>query len=346
MCAQPGLGSMNFGGKLNEVRMLRVFSASGEELAALDAETAAAKGSTVGALKRYLVEKCLETSRFQVKILRGDECELSDDESIVPPVDLHVVLMNHLAPDEERDGKFLESCRDGLAEDVEQRLTALQDPNVIAFSAQDGFPLPGLGLATRRGHLKVAKLLLEAGAEIHPPDIATTPLGDAAEANELELARLLLEFGAIQKPPTENFGKTPLCLASENGHVDMVRLLLDSRGDPEVHFRDGMGPLHFAAQWGFADVLRLLIDSKANIEAEDEDLNRPLHFAAQNGRLEAVQVLVDAGANRMAKTEEGETAFEIAAFSGERAIAVLVAPVGMPKQEVEALLDQIDGAED
>ena len=325
--------------------MLRVFSAAGEELAALDAETAAAEGPTVGALKRYLLANCLEkkTSKFQVKILLGgDERVLLDDEAIMPPVDLQLMLMNHLAPDKERDRKFLESSRDGLVEDVEQRLTALQDPNVVAWSAQDALDLPALCLATRKGHLEVVRLLLEAGAEIQPPDIATTPLLDAAWTNELDVARLLLDFGALQWAPVGNL--VPLCKASECGHLDMVRLLLDSKADPDVHFLDGRRPLHFAAQWGFTDVVRLLIDSKANIEVEDEELCRPLHYAAQNGRLEAVQVLVDAGANRMAKTEEGETAFEIAALGGERAIAELVAPVDMPKQAVKELLDQIDGA--
>ena len=145
-------------------QMLRLLSAaSGEELAALDAsefDALADRGSTVGALKRHLAASHFEGkyTMFQLRILRGAE-ELQDGEVIELPMDLQLIVMNHLPPDEERDERFVDSCRQGRLDEVNQRLEALQDPNV---SGECG--ASALVLAAGHGHFGVVQLLQEAGA--------------------------------------------------------------------------------------------------------------------------------------------------------------------------------------
>jgi ankyrin repeat protein len=39
-------------------------------------------------------------------------------------------------------------------------------------------------------------------------------------------------------------GRTPLYWTSENGHVDVVKLLLEKGADPAAANRDGRTPLH------------------------------------------------------------------------------------------------------
>ena len=127
--------------------MLRIrLAASGKEVAVLDASEFKAVdeqyGPTVNALKRYLAQKHFRKrfSRFQFRILRqGDIQEMEDDESITPPVDLQLILMNHMPPDEERDARFIESCKAGRVDEVEQSLKALQNPNVMLIY---GIPAP------------------------------------------------------------------------------------------------------------------------------------------------------------------------------------------------------------
>ena len=118
--------------------MLRISSAaSGEQLLCLDAAHVDALvqgyGSTVGSLKRHLAERHFQKrySRFQLRFLReGAPDELQDDENIMPLMDLQLMLMNHLPPDEDRDRLFLESCRAGRVGEVEQKLKGFQDPDV------------------------------------------------------------------------------------------------------------------------------------------------------------------------------------------------------------------------
>ena len=43
----------------------------------------------------------------------GDSSEMEDEESIMLPLDLQLILMSHLPPGAERDERFIESCSDG-----------------------------------------------------------------------------------------------------------------------------------------------------------------------------------------------------------------------------------------
>jgi hypothetical protein len=75
------------------------------------------------------------------------------------------------------------------------------------------------------GHVAVAKLLLEHGADIHARDNANwTPLHWAAYKGHFDVARLLLERGA--DPTVKNRdGKTPLDLAREAGYDGVVSVI-------------------------------------------------------------------------------------------------------------------------
>ena len=62
-------------------------------------------------------------------------------------------------------------------------------------------------------------------------DESHTVLGIAAEKGNLEILKLLLEKGTnVNVNMPNNFGRTPLWLASAHGHIDVVRELLKQKG--------------------------------------------------------------------------------------------------------------------
>ena len=62
----------------------------------------------------------------------------------------------------------------------------------------------------------------------------------------LDVVRHLVEVGA-DKDQAQNQGATPLFIAAENGHLDVVRHLVDVGADKDKARDDGATPLFIAA---------------------------------------------------------------------------------------------------
>lgn len=85
-----------------------------------------------------------------------------------------------------------------------------------------------LTLACCGGFLEVADFLIKAGADIELG--ASTPLMEAAQEGHLDLVRYLLETNANVHTQTQT-GDTALTYACENGHTDVADLLLQFSAD-------------------------------------------------------------------------------------------------------------------
>ena len=102
-------------------------------------------------------------------------------------------------------------------------------------------------------------------------DFGESLLGRAAYLGHIEIARLLLDRGADVNY-NDDTGYTALKLAAEEGHLEMVRLLLDAGADMTIcGGLDAGNPLHKAAQCGHVAVVRLLLERGADPNAPDMD---------------------------------------------------------------------------
>ena len=82
----------------------------------------------------------------------------------------------------------------------------------------------------------------------------------------------------------DNDEATALNLAAENGHVDVVKLLLNAKANVEAEDGLGQTPLILATENGHVDAVKLLLNAKANTEAEDKIFEQtPLSWAGANG---------------------------------------------------------------
>jgi ankyrin repeat protein len=167
-------------------------------------------------------------------------------------------------------------------------------------------PIPGaltpLLYAARDGRLDAARILLDAGADIHTTDAnRITPLISAIVNNRIDVARLLIDRGA-DIHAADWYGRTPLWAAVETRNMDvdnasfansidraplleLIQVLLAKGANPNVRTTEappirraflrvtgtlewvdftGMTPFLYAARAGDVTVMRLLLEHKAD----------------------------------------------------------------------------------
>ena len=166
------------------------------------------------------------------------------------------------------------------------------DPNT-----RDPDGLPGLYLAVREPSLKAAEALI------------AWPKSN-------------VEVRTVQD-------ESPLMMAALKGHLEIARKLIAR--DADVN-KTGWAPLHYAATNGHVPVIRLLLDHHAYIDAESPNGTTPLMMAAHYGSPEAVKLLLEAGADSALKNKLGLTALDFAQRANRSDAAGLIAAFVRGKQ--------------
>ena len=95
--------------------------------------------------------------------------------------------------------------------------------------------------AAKKGHVEVARVLLDGGANKNWQDGFTsekTALMHACARGHIEMVRFLLEAG-VKLNMTDFEGKTALMHAAGNGHAKIVSLLLEAGADRYLRDNDG-----------------------------------------------------------------------------------------------------------
>ena len=118
---------------------------------------------------------------------------------------------------------------------------------------------------------------------------------------------------------TSKDGKTLLMIASEYGHLEVVRELCDRGADVNAAMTyGGSTSLMIASQEGRLEIVRELCERGANVNAATNNGWTSLMSASQNGHLEVVRELCKRGADMNAKSKYGYTALLLASDMGTR----------------------------
>lgn len=153
---------------------------------------------------------------------------------------------------------------------------------VKEFATEYGFT--PLHLAAQAGHDSLVRMLLNQGVQV---DAATTtmsiiPLHLAAQQGHIAVVGMLLSRSTQQQHAKDWRGRTPLHLASVNGKREMVSLLIAQGSNINVMDQNGWTGMHYATKAGHLDVVKLFVNSSADAQAETKDGKVPLCFAAAN----------------------------------------------------------------
>ena len=126
------------------------------------------------------------------------------------------------------------------------------------------------------------KRLLEEGADV------------TAMTRSMAYRRRTIFGGFIEK--VHFGGYTALMLASQTGHTDVAKLLIEAGADVNAQDNNGETALMLVSDEGHTDIVKMLIEKGADVNAQTNDGQTALRIASQEGHTEVAQLLIEAGA--------------------------------------------------
>ena len=127
----------------------------------------------------------------------------------------------------------------------------------------------------------------------------------------------------INLPNEENYW-TALHLATSNGKVDVVNLLLRNGAKVNAKTKDGMTALHIAAKNGNKQIIEILLKKGIEIDLQDIEGSTALHIAISNGLEDIVDLLLTNGADINCKNKQSRSALDIATEENQKKIVELL----------------------
>jgi ankyrin repeat protein len=135
---------------------------------------------------------------------------------------------------------------------------------------------------------------------------------NAAKSGDVDAVKKILndDKGLLLGHYDRETKKTPLMLACERGHLQVVRFLAATNPDKHIDLKDpnGFTALMIASQNGDGNVVTALLKNKARVHSRSKLGDTALILAAKYGYPSIVQALIDKGSDVDATNENGHTA--------------------------------------
>lgn len=203
---------------------------------------------------------------------------------------------------------------------------------VLLFSAtQVVGQISDLTYAASEGQTKTVAQLLKSGTNPNALNQkGITPLYSASEKGHLQIVKMLVDqYGAnvnFQIPVSSSccHGWTALMIAAAEGHKDVVQYLLSKGANPNLRNQYGRTALMFPVNYGYLEIAKLLIDKGADPNAVDENGRGMVIVATEKNHPGVLKLLLTAGAKADVKNSEGKTALQIAETRGHSEIVQIL----------------------
>src|SRR5207247_5702206 len=170
------------------------------------------------------------------------------------------------------------------------RAAAEGDLETVASQINRGVSVDSIGddgdtallAAIRRGRTRVVSFLLHRGADLR--SCSPTAMDVASRQGYVDIVKLLIRHGVSARSSMAG-GFTALHAAAAKGHVSVAEVLIDRGADVNSVAHGTSTPLHEAAtNRGGRAIIELLVRAGADVEAAPAGYT-PLQFAASTGNV-------------------------------------------------------------
>lgn len=155
------------------------------------------------------------------------------------------------------------------------------------------------------------------------PGGTTTPLHRAVMEGQLDILKLLLDHRADPNIRDE-VNSTPLHLAIEVGRKKAVDLLLRHNANPDVQNNANHTPLYYAILAKDVGLVKILLEHDANPNAQEALGQSLLHLAAKKDEIVSVNMLLEHGADPNVKDAGGTAPLHYAIRADGKNVASLL----------------------
>jgi pectate lyase len=180
-----------------------------------------------------------------------------------------------------------------------------------------------LHFAVEKGHKEIVELLIDKGADVNANNTrGQTPTDVVGTRNRKEIVELLTKHGATI---------SSIHTAAVVGDLARVRAFLENGIDINVKDNQGNTPLHLAAQGGHREVVEFLLSKDSDVNTRRTGYpagDTPLHTAVRAGNIDIVELLLRNGADTDVKNESGQTPLDIALSRNRKDIIELLISKG------------------
>lgn len=173
------------------------------------------------------------------------------------------------------------------------------------------------------------EVLLSKGYEIdESAEKGETPFIGSLSSHLNSSTKWLLEHGANVNQVAKEGGRSALHYAIANEDMELVKLLLQYKADPNVVDSAQLSPFHYAVSNNSVEIAKLLQELGADIHAKASYGRTPLWIAAAGNSKEAVEYLIKNKADVNAAGDAGDTPLMMAAGNGNREMVDLLLAAG------------------
>ncbi|KAJ7483657.1 hypothetical protein FB451DRAFT_1170245 [Mycena latifolia] len=149
----------------------------------------------------------------------------------------------------------------------------------------------------------------------------------ASSNGHIQLVQLLIDAGAKVNAQNDYYGD-PLATASVNGHESVVQLLIKKGADVNAQGGFFGNALQAASMDGHKSVVQLLIEKGADVNAQGGRYGNALLAASVDGHESVVQLLIEKGADVNAQGEYFGNALQAASWNGHESVVKLLIEKG------------------